>query len=223
MCLIVVSVFTSRHSSHKLIVSLPLSVLPPHNQECKYEATVSLFECLGFTTSSALVSPLTSPCFLLFCLSSSLPSSPALQKTVRKVRGAASCFSDPVPAGLKHPALFPFLLLSPPSPLPVTGLFSFVWSPHIYLSFCSSLQTSGSFSRCLPARQSCSLFNSPVPPCCPLRCFPNFWSRSGVAWLGPSLSSLRSHQERHSDSELLSTTTTRRLNSCWTTGGFTDC
>lgn len=56
-----------------------------------------------------------------------------------------------------------------------------------------------------------------------LRSFPDSWSRSGAAWLGPSLSSPPSRPHWDSELCLLSTTTTRRQNSCWTPSGFTDC
>lgn len=152
-------------------------------------------------------------------------SSAALQKTIRKVRGVASHFSrDLLSASTSSPASpFPFSSSSCyrcPCLLPSSVFLPWSLPKHLSWSFSSCFPPVS----CLCACQSRSLFNSPVPPCCPLRCFPNSWSRSGAAWLGPCLSSLRSHQERHWDSEfwLLSTTTTRRLNSCWS-GGFIDC
>lgn len=82
-----------------------------------------------------------------------------------------------------------------------------------------------SFPRPLPVSVPGSpLFNSPVPPCFPLRSFPNFWSPSGAAWRGLFLSSLPSRQEQHWNWKLclLSTTTTRRPTNCWSAGGFAD-
>lgn len=91
-----------------------------------------------------------------------------------------------------------------------------------YLSFYFSIT---SFPRPLPVSVPGSpLFNSPVPPCFPLRSFPNFWSPSGAAWRGLFLSSLPSRQEQHWNWKLclLSTTTTRRPTNCWSAGGFAD-
>lgn len=218
--LITFCVFTSRHPS----VSSHLSARSLHTETPSappfYLLSSFVHQLLSCRLYSALVSPLTSPSFLCSPLSSA-----ALQKTIRKVRGVASHF-------LRH--LLSASTSFPASPPPATSAPVFFLLPSFFflLLFSWSLPKllSRSFSSCFPpvshlcACQSRSLFNSPVPPRCPLRCFPNSRSRSGAAWLGPSLSSLRSRQERHWDSELwlLSTTTTRRLNSCWS-GGFTDC
>lgn len=171
-------------------------------------------------------SPQTQPSCLLWLL----PPSSAF------VSSSVPCFTEDSQKGER--CRVPFLS-SPPPAIRLLFFFSFTWfniycpsslllSFFFYLNFSLiSSQTLGSIYfllllQCLTARSSCLLFNSTVPSCCPLRCFPNFWRLSGAAWFCPSLFFLHSHQERHWDSELclLSTTTTRRLNSCWTTDGF---
>lgn len=157
------------------------------------------------------LSPLTSPSFLCFCL-----SPPSLCSTEDDQKGERRHFSDPLLVFLSHSSFFlrqriqltPFLL--PFLSLPWINFPSF-FSPLFHVSL------------------SCSLWhvNSPFLLHCPLRCFPNSWSLSGAAWLGPSLSLLHSHQERHSTSELclLLTTTTRGVitKCCWNHWLVTDC
>lgn len=169
-------------------------------------------ECLR-----ALMSPLTS---LPSCAFVSPLPLPALQKIVRKVRGVMSCFSDllldrwsPSLFSVSHNLLIytVWYLLS----LPL--LLSFFFYPHF--SFISSNASGSFFIFLLPLLSVCMsvwLFNAALPPCCPLRCFPNFWSLSGAAWPCPPRSFLHSHQERHWDSELCPpSTTTTRWNNFW--------
>lgn len=217
-------VLTSHHPS-----VFHFSALSPHWNSI----STSFFICSLHSSISCWPADCTQPSCVLWLLppSSVLLSPPpplssaALQKTIRKVRGVASHFSrDLLSASTSSPASpFPFSSSSCyrcPCLLPSSVFLPWSLPKHLSWSFSSCFPPVS----CLCACQSRSLFNSPVPPCCPLRCFPNSWSRSGAAWLGPCLSSLRSHQERHWVSEfwLLSTTTTRRLNSCWS-GGFIDC
>lgn len=152
-------------------------------------------------------------------------SFPALQRTIRKVR----C---PV-AFLRSSACPPHIILSHFSHCFVF-LIHFLSSVYCIrfihmVQHCHSSLTLSKLNVVLhnvwidlhfppPAAVPCSLFNSTIPPCCPLRCFPNFRNLSRVAWLGPSLS-FHSHQERRWDWQrcLLSTTITRRSNSRWMT------
>lgn len=214
--------------SHFYLLSFQLSISywPADCTQNKYEASLFVFlSSFSFSWMFGIHhkrSPRVSSDFSLLPLLLSLLPFPALQKTVRKVRGVESHFfllhllqSDSCSSFHSHGSISTVLHLS-----------SFLFFFNLNFSLISS-QTFGSIYfllllQCLTARPSCLLFNSTVPSCCPLRCFPNFWRLSGAAWLGPSLFFLHSLQERHWDSELclLSTTTTRRLNSCWTTDGF---
>lgn len=141
--------------------------------------------------------------FVVSCLLWRLPPS-----VVRKVRflSSSACCSTSFPyfyfccVRLNiYPVFASFFL----------NYFSWISSPNIWIGLdCPPL----------PFRLAAFLvFNSPVPPCCPLRCFPNFQSLSGAAWLSPSLSSLRPRW----DATLCllftttTTTTTRRWTSCW--------
>lgn len=120
----------------------------------------------------------------------SLCASPAVQRMVRKVRDVDSSFCLPTSFPFSS-VLILFIILF---------IFPSLLSHRLLQYHCLILL----------------LFNTPVPPCCPLRSFPNFWSPSGAAWRGLFLSSLPSRQEQHWNSKLclLSTTTTRRPTNC---------
>lgn len=170
---------------------------------------------LGFTTNAALMSPVTSPSFL--CVSLSPPS--------LLYRGWSERWEVSVPVSLISclPAASASCLIS--SSFLLHFHLCGRWFLYFFLKRLNRFSSSSCFS---PTSILCSsvglvpCLTLLFPPCCPLRCFPNFWSPSGAAWRGPSLSSLPSRQERRWDSEL-STTTTRRWTSCRSAGGFTDC
>lgn len=154
------------------------------------------------------------PSFLCFCLSS-------------------SCFTEDSQKGERCHVLFLWPLISFTLLLLLLSIFHdlLIYTVWYLLSLPLLLSlftfTSPSFSPMLldpfifllPLLSVCMsvlLFNAAVPPCCPLRCFPNFWSLSGAAWPCPPLSFLHSHQERRWDSELCPpSTTTTRLNNFW--------
>lgn len=186
--------------------------------ECLCFIYFEFHECLGVTTNAALMSPLNSPSLLCFCLSSTLPCSTEDSQKGERCRVP---FLLPSACCSQHPASFLtalFLSLSSPytswcqSPCillicfmtsTVLSYFFFISPPFFFLLFYPfSLQTSGSiflnfFSSvcsfvCLPLSLVPCLTLGFLPTV--LRCFSNFWTLSGAAWLGPSLSCLQSRQ-----------------------------
>lgn len=133
-------------STHFYLLSSPPSVVDLQTQEYKYETSVcvsvlNVWDSLWMQPSCLLWLLLPSSAFVSF-----LPSA-ALQKTIRKVRGVASHFSDLLPAVLHIPPHF--LLLSPPPPaarLPVLFHLCGSASTMSFITFFSSFfspQSSG--------------------------------------------------------------------------------
>lgn len=167
--------FSSLHASLPLCLLAFFSVLLSCHPYIHFTLQSSSETQPAHPSSSFVCLPYFYLFFFKYVLSLNLPvsvcASPAVQRMVRKVSDVDSSFC--------LPASYHFLLCS-----------DFIYH-FIYFSITS-------FPRPLPVSVPGSpLFNSPVPPCFPLRSFPNFWSPSGAAWRGLFLSSLPSHQEQH--------------------------